>query len=77
MTYLKSLWDRVTIHWHVLAAALVAAAPEILNYLGVIDLRPILSHFLPDDKVDFIISALPFVLVFLKPMLAVEASEAD
>lgn len=72
---LKSLWGRATVHWHVLLAAFIAALPSILNYLGVIDLRPILAHFLPDNYVSLIIGVLPFVLAFLKPLVAVAPPE--
>jgi hypothetical protein len=69
---LKALWGRLRVRWHVLAVALLAAAPEILNYLGVIDLKPILSQFLPDNWVSLIVGILPFVLVFLKSVISVE-----
>jgi hypothetical protein len=69
---LKALWERVRIRWHVLAVALLAAAPEILNYLGVINLKPILSQFLPENWVGLIVGILPFVLAFLKSAIAVE-----
>lgn len=72
---LKALWARVTIHWHVVAALLIAALPDILDYLGVIDLKPILSHFLPENTVTLIVGVLPFVLAFLRPMFAVTPKE--
>lgn len=72
---LKSLWVRLTVHWHVVAAAVLAALPEILNYLGIIDLKPILSQFLHENTVDMIVGALPFVLLFLKPMLVMDPEE--
>lgn len=75
---LKSLWARVRVRWYVLLAALAAAAPDILNYMGLIDLRPILSQFLPDNYVSMIVGILPFALVFLKSAVSVEpASEED
>jgi hypothetical protein len=75
--YLKDLWSRVTVHWHVLLAAVLAALPGILDYLGVIDIRPLLEHFLPDNWVNLIVAVLPFVLMFLKPMIAVEPVETE
>ena len=69
---LKALWERLRVRWHVLAVALLAAAPEILNYLGVIDLKPILAQFLPENWVSLIVGILPFVLVFLKSVISVE-----
>lgn len=74
---LKALWARVTVRWHVVLTAFIAALPEILNYLGIIDLRPLLAHFLPDNYVDLIVGALPFVLAFLKPLVIVEPPEAE
>jgi len=69
---LKALWKRLRVRWHVLAVALLAAAPEILNYLGIIDLKPILSQFLPENWVSLIVGIMPFVLVFLKSAISVE-----
>ncbi len=75
--YLKGLWARLLIRWHVLSLALLAAAPEILNYLGVIDLKPILSQFLPDNSVDLVVGIMPFVLMFVKSVVAVEPPSED
>lgn len=77
LDYLKDLWARLQVRWHVLAVALLAAAPEILQYLGVIDLRPILSQFLDKSYVDLIIGIMPFALVFLKGAIGVEPKEAE
>lgn len=74
---LKSLWARLRVRWYVLLAALAAAAPDILNYLGFIDLRPILSQFLPDNYVSLIVGILPFALVFLKSAISVEPKTED
>lgn len=72
--YLKALWARLTVHWHVVLTALIAAAPSILDYLGVIDLLPILTHLgAPEGLAKFVIGVLPFVLAFVRPMLVVEA----
>ncbi len=75
--YIKGLWARLQIRWHVLSLALLAAAPEILNYLGVIDLKPILSQFLPDNSVDLVVGIMPFVLMFVKSVVAVEPPSED
>lgn len=78
MTYLKNLWARVTVHWHVVLAALVAALPSILDYLGIIDLRPLLLGFGMDASLaDLIVKVVPFLLAFLRPLLTVapEATE--
>ena len=72
MTYLKDLLARVKVHWHVVLAALIAALPSILDWLGVVDLHPILMHLGASDSLaTLIVNVLPFVLAFLKPMLVV------
>lgn len=78
MTYLKNLWARLQVHWHVVLAALVAALPSILDYLGIIDLKPILLSFGVDGSIaDLIVKAMPFVLAFLRPMLTVEPEATE
>jgi hypothetical protein len=76
--YLKGLWARLTVHWHVVLAALIAALPSILDYLGVIDLLPILLHLgIQENYANLIVKAMPFVLAFLRPMLTVDAVEPE
>jgi len=76
--YLKGLWARVTVHWHVVLAAFIAALPSILDYLGVVDIKPILLGLgLKETLVNFIVGALPFVLMILKPMVAVAPVATD
>jgi hypothetical protein len=79
--YLKSLWARVTVHWHVVLATLITALPSILDYLGVIDLKPILVGLgAKETLADLIVKVLPLVLAFVKPMIAVapvDAAEAE
>src|SRR5437879_637517 len=71
LDYLKALYGRLVIHWHVVLAAIIAAAPSILDYLGLIDLTPLLTHAgLSEGLAKFIVGALPFVLAFIRPMLA-------
>ena len=78
MTYLKDLWARVNEHWHVVLAALIAALPTLLDYLGVIDLKPIMILMgASEDLSKLIINILPFVLAFIKPMLVVEPAEVE
>ena len=69
---IKALWARLQVRWHVLMVALAAAAPDILDQLGIIDLKPILAQFLPENWVSLIVGILPFVLVFLKSVISVE-----
>ncbi len=76
--YLKDLWARVTVHWHVVLAAFIAALPSILDYLGLIDLKPLLMGLgLKEGIVDFIVAALPFVLAFVKPLVSVAPVAAE
>lgn len=75
MLNLKALWQRLTVRWHVIALALLAAAPEILNYLGVVDLKPLLSQILPENYVGLVVGVLPFILMFLKSAVQMEAKE--
>lgn len=78
MNYLKSLWARLEVHWHVVAIALAAALPSILDYLGVIDLTPILVQLgVKENLALLIVKVLPFVLAFIKPMLVVEPKEEE
>lgn len=74
---LKDLWSRLKVRWHVLVLACAAAAPEILNYLGLIDLRPILSQFLNEGTVNLIVSILPFALVFVKSAFSITPKEGE
>jgi hypothetical protein len=77
LTELKDIWARLKIHWHALAVAGVAMLPTLLYQLEGIDLRPILSHFLPEHYVELIIAMLPFVLLVMKPMLHLEEPEDE
>jgi hypothetical protein len=69
--YLDDLWERIEVRWHSIAVLFLAAAPGLLDWLGVIDLKPILMRVVPEGVADFIVGALPFVLAFLRPMLDV------
>jgi hypothetical protein len=72
MEYLKNLWARVTVHWNAVVAVLLMAIPSILDYLGVINLQPLLLDLgVPEAYAGMIVQAMPFVLAFLKPMFAV------
>ncbi len=76
--YLKGLWARATVHWHVVLAAFIAALPSILDYLGLIDLKPLLIGLgMKEGIVDFTVKALPFVLAFVKPLVAVAPVAAE
>jgi hypothetical protein len=77
LTELKDIWARLKVHWHAVAVAFVAMLPTLLYQLEGIDLRPILSHFLPEHYVELIIALLPFVLLVMKPMLHLEEPEDE
>lgn len=73
---LKAFWGRVQIRWHVVSLAILAALPELLNWLGVIDLKPILAHLgLSDNVVSLIVAIMPFMLTFVKSAIAVDPKE--
>jgi hypothetical protein len=69
--YLADLWARIEFHWHAVVLLFIAAAPGILDWLGVIDLKPILMHVVSEATADLIVGCLPFVLAFVRPMLAI------
>lgn len=64
--------SRLRVHWHAVAAALLTALPVLLDQLGVIDLKPILAHFMPLEFAELVVGLLPFVLAFLKPLIALD-----
>jgi hypothetical protein len=70
---LKALWKRLKVRWSVLSVALLVALPQVLDYLGLIDIRPILEAVgVPDSYVGLIVSLLPFVLIFVKNVIHLE-----
>lgn len=76
LTKLKALWARVRIRWHVLTLAFVAALPELLNWLGFIDLRPVLEHLgVPEGLAGLLVAVLPFLLVFVKKAFELEPED--
>jgi hypothetical protein len=74
---LSDIWSRLKIHWHAAAVAFVSLLPSLLYYLQGVDLRPILSQFLPENYVELIIAALPFLLLVMKPVLHMEDPKDD
>ena len=72
---IKAFWARVVIHWNVVLAALVAALPSLLDQLGVIDLKPILGHVMPQDFANLVVGLMPFILAFLRPLVALTPKE--
>jgi hypothetical protein len=74
---ISEIWGRLKVHWHAVAVAAIAVLPTLLYQLEGIDLRPILSQFLPSNYVELIISLLPFALLVMKPMLHMEDPKDD
>lgn len=66
LNYLKGAWARLEVHWHAVAVAFVTAVPVLLDRLGYIDLKPVLSHFLSPDMADLVVGLMPFILLFMK-----------
>jgi hypothetical protein len=66
---IEFLWARLQVRWHVVAAAFLAAAPVLLDQLGVIDLKPILSKFMDPGMAAIVVGLMPVILAFLKPMV--------
>jgi hypothetical protein len=66
---------RLRVHWHAVAVAFTAALPILLDQLGVLDLKPMLSNFLAPEYVSLIIALMPFMLAFVKPLVHVAPPE--
>lgn len=66
---------RLRVHWQAAAAALLTALPVLLDQLGVIDLKPVLTHFVPEEYAGLIVGLMPFVLAFLRPLVRLEPKE--
>ena len=63
---------RVRIRLTAAAVAALAALPYVLDQLGVVDWRPILSRFLGDSWTSIVIALIPLALAFTKPLLRLE-----
>jgi hypothetical protein len=74
---IKAVQARIRVQWHAVYAACLTALPVLLDQLGVIDLKPVLQHFLPEDTAALVVGLLPFVLAFLKPMVHLDDEEAE
>jgi hypothetical protein len=73
---LKDLWHRIEVRWSVVLLALVAALPNVLDWLGVIDIRPALEwlHVSP-SWTNFIVSSMPFFLMFMRKIVILAPKE--
>lgn len=75
---LKAFWARVTVQWHVAVAALIAVLPPLLDWLGVVDLTPILIQLgMSEPAAKLLIHLLPFALAFVRPLIAVEPKATE
>jgi hypothetical protein len=72
---MTNLLSRVRISWHAFLAALLTALPILLQQLQVVDLKPLLSHYLGDDWAAVLVALMPFYIALLKPMVSVEPHE--
>lgn len=74
--YFKDLWARLQVHWRAVAVALIAALPSILDWLGVVDLKPLLMQVgVKEGIANFVVGVMPFVLAFLRPMIALAPAD--
>lgn len=77
LSKLKTSLSRVRVRLGVLLFAFVAALPDILDALGVIDLKPLLSPFLGEDKTVRLLSVMAVVLAFTRPMIHMIPKDRD
>ncbi|MGZ3675359.1 MAG: hypothetical protein ACXVCO_13720 [Ktedonobacterales bacterium] len=77
LDYLKGAWARFEVHWHGVAVAFVTAVPVLLDQLGVIDIKPILIHFMSPEMASAVVGLMPFALAFLKPLFKVAPHPDD
>jgi hypothetical protein len=68
---MANILSRVRVSWHALVAALVMALPILLQQLQVVDLKPLLAHYLGDDWATLLVALMPFYIALLKPMISV------
>jgi len=69
---MKAFLSRLRVRFSALVAALLTALPVLLDQLGVIDLKPILSHFMAEEWAALTVGLMPFVLAFLRPLVHLE-----
>jgi hypothetical protein len=74
---MTKLLSRISISWHAFIAAVLTALPILLQQLQVIDLKPLLSHYLGDDWAAVLVALMPFYIALLKPMISVEPHDAE
>ncbi|MDB5603480.1 MAG: hypothetical protein JWP25_380 [Bradyrhizobium sp.] len=72
MNAIRDLRERVRIRWHALIAAFSVALPVLLEQLQVIDLKPLLLHYMSPEVAAIMIALVPFYIALLKPMIHFE-----
>lgn len=77
MNELKNFLGRIRVGVAPLLTALVAAMPVLLDQLGVLDLKPILSRFMDPDYASLVIWFMPFVLAFLRPLVSLAEKKVE
>lgn len=66
---IKSFFKRLRVSLMALAVAAIAALPAALDYIAGVDLRPLLTPFLGETAANFIVGAMPFILLLVKPLV--------
>lgn len=74
---MKDFLARIRVSWHALLAAFTMALPILLQQLQVIDLKPLLSHYLGDDWATIIVALMPFYIAMLRPMISMDPPASD
>ncbi|WP_315729826.1 hypothetical protein [Bradyrhizobium sp. SZCCHNRI2010] len=72
MDKLRDLRARVRFRWHAFIAAFTCATPVLLQQLQVIDLKPVLSHYMSAELAAVVVGLLPFYIALLQPMIHIE-----
>lgn len=66
---IKDFFKRLRVSLVALVVAAVAALPAALDYLTGVDLRPILTPFVGETTANFIVGAMPFIILFVRPLV--------
>ncbi|WP_316194448.1 hypothetical protein [Bradyrhizobium sp. SZCCHNRI3052] len=69
MDKLRELRARVRFRLHAFFAAFICATPVLLQQLQVIDLKPLLQHYMSAELAAVVIGLLPFYIAMLQPMI--------
>jgi hypothetical protein len=75
MDTIKSFVKRIRVRLWPFVAALLAALPYVLDYVGMLDLRPIMIYLFGEDRGALMTPLLVLVLAILKPAIHLEPEE--